>query len=223
MATSRLAGCFSRCPEPGRSKTRLIPAVGAEGAARLQEVFLRDTLTRLSSLAETSVVLWVAGDPRHAAIQRATHELPVAISSQEGEGLGDRIECAFARGLESAEKMILVGSDSPTVPLSLLERAYEVLDDQDAVLGPTPDGGYYLIGFRQGRRPQLNGVRWSTTRTLSDTQSAFSHQGLSHSLLPPWYDVDTSADLRILRAHLALEPSHASETALHFDRQASRY
>lgn len=223
MATSCLAGCFSRSPEPGKSKTRLIPAVGAEGAAQLQEAFLRDTLARLVSLSNTSIVLWVAGDLQHEALGRATHELPVTISTQEGADLGERIERAFARGLESAEKMILVGSDSPTVPLSLLERAYHALDDAEAVLGPTPDGGYYLIGLRRGVRPQLKGVRWSTSSTLSDTRAVLSGQGLSSVLLPPWYDVDTPADLRLLRTHLGLAPDMAPETARHFDPQPSRY
>ena len=222
MVTARLAGCFSRSPEPGRSKTRLIPAVGPEGAARLQEAFLRDTLTRLVALPHTQVALWVAGEPNHDAVARAVHGLPIVTSTQEGVGLGERIEKAFAQGLARAEKMVLVGSDSPTLPLSLLEQGLLALDQADAVLGPTPDGGYYLIGFRQGVNPALQGVRWSTEHTLSDTQAALSRQNVSMYLLPPWYDVDTPADLRLLRAHLALQPDHAPHTALHFDPKASQ-
>ena len=118
--------------------------------------------------------------------------------------------------------MVLIGSDSPTLPLRLLHRAFAALENHDAVLGPTPDGGYYVIGFRRGMAVRLAGVRWSTSNALADTLARLLEANMRYAILPPWYDVDTSEDLRLLKTHLSLDPEAAPQTTLHFDREARR-
>jgi hypothetical protein len=168
-------------------------------------------------------VLWVAGEVNDPAIVRAVGDLPINRLMQGGGSLGDRIEAAFTEGLGAAETMILIGSDSPTLPSNLLLRGLQLLEQHEAVLGPTPDGGYYLIGFQRGAIPSLKGVKWSTTSTYQDTIERIMAADLSYATLPPWYDVDTPEDLRLLQAHLSLDPGSAPQTAIHFDQAAGRY
>jgi len=222
VETQRVIGCFTKCPRAGESKTRLIPSVGADGAAALQEAFLADTLKHVSEVRPAQTVLWVAGELGDPAIVRAVGDLPIKLLPQRGTGLSERIEAAFTEGLRSAETMILIGSDSPTLPPRLLSRALGLLERHEAVLGPTPDGGYYLIGFRRGKMPSLKGVRWSTLSTYRDTMDCIQKAGSNWATLPPWYDVDTPTDLRLLRVHLGLDPNSAPQTFLHFDRAAAR-
>ena len=224
MDAQRVIGCLTKVPRAGESKTRLIPSVGAEGAAALQEAFLTDTLHHICALRPPcKAALWVAGDIEHPAIVRAVGELPIHRLTQASGGLGDRIEAAFAEGLASAEAMILIGSDSPTLPSDLLRRGLQALEEHESVLGPTPDGGYYLIGFQRGAVPSLKGVKWSTASTYQDTTERMISAGLRYATLPPWYDVDTPDDLRLLQAHLSLDPGSAPQTAIHFDRSTGRY
>jgi len=131
---------------------------------------------------------------------------------QAGETLGARMSHALADALRRADRALLIGTDAPTLPRGFLARAARALDTAEVVLGPSADGGYYLIGAR-GSAPDLGGpaIRWSTPHALADTRARVS--GRRVATLPPWYDVDTPEDLRLLRLHLALDPSAAPATA----------
>ena len=98
--------------------------------------------------------------------------------------------------------MVLVGTDSPTLPLVLIEQAFKDLERADVVLGPATDGGYYLVGCRR-LPPIFEGVAWSSSRTLADTVARLCDPGWRLALLPPWYDVDTADDWQMLRGHVA--------------------
>lgn len=197
-------GVFARAPIPGETKTRLIPAVGAEGAARLHEAFLRDVLRRAASVAP--VTLFVAGPLEHPSFDAlGGAEVTFERRPQRGDDLGARMTHALAHLRTRADRAVLVGSDAPTLPARVLRAAIHHPAEQ--VLTPTADGGYALVG---GRRPfRFEGIRWSASTTLAETLAR--NPGAHRT--EPWYDVDRPEDLALLRAHLTLDPGAAPCTA----------
>lgn len=199
-------GVFARAPIAGETKTRLIPAVGPEGAARLHEAFLRDVLMRAAALAP--VTLFVAGPLDHSAFEAllAEPELgAVRRAPQRGADLGERMDHALRALRERAEAAFLLGSDAPTLPERILRAVTRRADDR--VLTPTSDGGYALVGGRADW--SFTGVRWSRPTTLAETLA----RNPGAVLTEPWYDVDEPVDLELLRLHLRLDPSAAPATA----------
>lgn len=203
---------FGRAPRPGATKTRLVPALGAQGAADLYAAFLVDSLARCYECADVvDVTLWVADEPDDPVLAALCADVP--RRSQPAGGLGARMAFALGEALDVASRAMVVGSDLPTLPAAYLRAAAVALEVADVVLGPSADGGYYLVGAR-GRVPRIfDGIRWSTRHTLADTLEAADRSGLAVRLLPPWYDVDEPKDLRLLRAHLAITPDAAPATA----------
>ncbi len=199
---------FARAPRAGRAKTRLIPALGREGAAELYRAFLIDTLRTVQREQQFSVTVWAASAQDAAELES---ELGTATRIQADGDLGMRMEAALTAGLERSDCALVVGSDCPTLPSRLLREAVWALAEADVVLGPSIDGGYYLIGVRGEAFPLGPDVRWSTRHALADTLR-FA-KGRRVAQLRPWYDVDTPEDLRLLRLHLALRPSSAPATA----------
>jgi rSAM/selenodomain-associated transferase 1 len=123
----------------------------------------------------------------------------------QGEGdLGARLE-RFVGGClaQGAGAVVVVGADSPTLPVAFVEQAFAALEQADVVLGPACDGGYYLLGCRGRLPPVFDGVAWGTARVLEQTIERLSDPGCRLSLLPPWYDVDTPDDWSLLCGHLA--------------------
>ena len=128
---------------------------------------------------------------------------PAGWRAQQGDELGRRIEAALTELLAERTGAVLLGSDHPTVSGETLIAAVTALEAGDAVLGPTLDGGYYLVGMRATPPPGLfSGITWSTERVLVETLARMRDVGLKPVLLPPWYDVDTVQDLRFLDVHL---------------------
>lgn len=201
---------FARAPRPGRTKTRLIPALGPDGAAALYAAFLDDTLRTARSVG-VPVVLWAAGDADARELARRHPDVPLH-TQPEGADLGARMHAALAHGLTTHPRVVLIGSDAPTLPRGHLDAAFRGLESHDTVLGPASDGGYVLVGAR-GSAPSFGAARWSTRHALADTLESFSRQGLTTRVLPPWYDVDEPSDLATLRMHLALRPDRAPATA----------
>ena len=106
-------------------------------------------------------------------------------------------------------RVIVLDSDSPTLPATYIERADRLLDSHDLVVGPSEDGGYYLVGLRQPRPELFRGIAWSTRHVTAQTLDRAAEFGLSVAILPAWYDVDTGADLERLRMEVAGLPSVA--------------
>ena len=105
-----------------------------------------------------------------------------------------------------AEAVVLVGTDSPTLPLAFIEQAFHELERADVVLGPATDGGYYLVGCALRLPPIFDGIAWSSSHVLAETVSRLTDPSWRLALLPPWYDVDTLDDWHLLRGHLAAPP-----------------
>ena len=127
-----------------------------------------------------------------------------ALAPQADGDLGRRMAAFVERQLEDgARAVVLVGADSPTLPVEHVERAFAELERTDVVLGPATDGGYYLIGCGPTRPPLFEGIAWGAASVLADTAAALTDPRWRLSLLPPWYDVDTPDDWTMLGGHIA--------------------
>ncbi len=200
---------FVKPPLAGKVKTRLIPAVGAEGAAALAEAFFRDTWNSAESLS-WAVPIVVSTDSLGPEV------LPrpdIQVWLQGGGDLGARIERILRRALRQAPMAMALGADSPGIPASLLERAHEALQSADAVLGPCEDGGFYLLGVRECPPGLLAGIPWSQSTTFARTLDRLTERGLKASVLDPWYDIDRPEDLEHLVSELASGAITAPYTA----------
>ncbi len=186
---------FARAPAPGAVKTRLAGAVGHEGAATLARAFLRDTWDALSAVAWADPVVATTG-PLGEAFAGVKTQL-------QGEGdLGARMERALRRALGGAPAAFAVGTDSPGMPRYLLDAAREALRDADAVIGPSEDGGFYLLGLRRCPEGLLARLPWSRADTGSRVCARLRRSGFRVARAPRWFDVDRPADLRRLAALL---------------------
>lgn len=193
---------FAKEPVPGAVKTRLQSHLSASQAARLYEALLLDCATALTATKADAKV--VAFAPAHAEAALRTLLAPVGrfeyVPQLEAD-LGQRMEAlmqwAFARG---AERVVLIGSDSPSLPAAYIDEGLALLRDKEVVLGPSTDGGYYLVGRRKGDSRIFRDVAWSTGLVLEQTLARLGTQTLG--LLPPWYDVDTPAEAGFLKVHL---------------------
>lgn len=196
----RLLGIFAKWPQPGLVKTRLARDIGAEYAARLAEAFLRDTVERFAGLGDER---WLCYAPSESAARvwfQGIVQNGYKLWPQPPGDLGQRLEAFFAAARQTgANCLIVLGADSPTLPTEFVSEAFDKLESHPAVLGPTDDGGYYLLGVRTALSGVLAGIRWSTPHAMQDTQSALTRAGLPPVFLPAWYDVDTLADLQRLR------------------------
>lgn len=208
---------FGRAPIAGTTKTRLIPALGADGAARLYAGFLADALAlarraHLAGLAE--VTLWTAQSPDEPPLLAVAGASEVRRRPQAEGDLGLRMSVALSAGVASHGRALVLGSDAPTLPFSLVQAACAALERADLVFCPAADGGYVLIGARVVVPPVLfDGARFSTPHALADTLAGAARLGFSIARTNPWYDVDTPDDLRTLRTHLLLAPAAAPFTA----------
>lgn len=212
MKLAQLA-VFARSPASGEVKTRLQSAFGESGAAALYEAFVDDTLalcTRVRSAGRVDVELW-ATNIDDTAVTEWGRRLGCVPRLQPDGDLGARLAAAFDEGLRRYERVLIIGSDLPTLPLALVVTAFDALARAPMALGPANDGGYYAIGATHRVRPRFDGVRWSTPNALEDTVRA--NPDLDIAMLPPWYDVDEPSDLGVLRAHLSSNPKAAPATA----------
>lgn len=197
IARSRLI-VFTRYPEPGRTKTRLIPALGDRGAARLQR--------QMTQYALKHARQWRDRSPSPVLEVRYTgateRQMQCWLGSRlhyrpQGSGdLGDRMARAFEEAFrEGANRVAIIGIDCPGVDVSILAKAFDALDSQDGVIGPANDGGYYLIGLRRFVPELLTGIEWGTSQVFRQTLEIAQSLGLELASLPPLDDIDRPEDL----------------------------
>jgi rSAM/selenodomain-associated transferase 1 len=213
---------IAKQPTPGQTKTRLTPRLTAAQAAALYECFLVDTLDLVRRVPETDPL--IAYLPAEARAYFAALAPDFGLVLQEGAGLGERLDNALTGCLNRGyERAVIMNSDGPTLPVAYLERAFEALRvGADVTLGPSADGGYYLIGVRRPAPRLLREVRMSTPTVLADTLALAAEEGLRVELLPAWYDVDEAADLARLTRELADGPAEvAPRTRAFLDQHRS--
>lgn len=193
-------------PIAGHTKTRLSPPLTPGEAARLYEMFLRDTLNIMRDVAGVQRI--IAYLPEEAEDYFRTLASDFGLLPQCGPDLGARLDNALTHCLINGfERAVIMNSDSPTLPAEHLRQAFVGLETADVVLGPCDDGGYYLIGLNCPAPCLLRDVQMSTPTVARDTIALAAEEGLQLAQLPAWYDVDTVVELERLRDELALLPA----------------
>lgn len=197
---------FARFPRLGRVKSRLAGTVGEQFAFDLYCAMLQDTLERYRRMADRRFLYLAECDCEEGlTLVRGWGmgtEYEVALQA-EGD-LGERMWNAVSEVREVSGKVVIVGSDSPTVPLGYVQQAFDRLGDTPFVIGPVADGGYYLIGLSEFHKTPFEGVDWGSERVLDQTLARVGKENIC--LLPPWYDVDREPDLDQLVSELAESP-----------------
>ena len=205
---------MAKAPRPGTVKTRLCPPLLATEAAALYRCFLLDKIASVGRLADARPVIAYTPDDARAEFDALAPGF--ALVAQDGSDLGARLHATLAGLLAAGHAgAIAVDSDTPTLPGGFLQQAVDCLSrpGPDVVLGPTEDGGYYLIGVRAPHRELFERMPWSTSAVLEVTRRRAAAAGLRAHCLPSWFDVDTPDDLERLRAMLhTANDSTACET-----------
>lgn len=198
---------MAKAPQPGKVKTRLSPPLSPEQAAAINICFLRDTAANIGTLAEEAACAGVISYTPVGDEHLFEGLLPTGYSliAQRGGDFGERLlttaQDLFACGYES---VCLIDSDSPTVPREAFATAVNALQEPGdrIVVGPSHDGGYYLIGMKRAHAEIFKNISWSTASVFAETVAAAGGIGVELVTLPLWYDVDDAAALAVLRAEL---------------------
>ncbi len=188
---------FTRYPMPGTTKTRLIPALGAEGAAALQRELTDYTLQQALSLdlaVSLVITMYFQGGTEEDMRQWLGDQLNY-VPQRQGD-LGQRMLLAVAEAFnQSAQRVIIIGSDCPGLNTKILEQGFDALQTHDVVLGPALDGGYYLLGMRSFMPSLFAGIAWGSSQVYAQTRALIDQAGSSCALLPPLADLDRPEDL----------------------------
>lgn len=200
--SSVVLGVFAKRPVAGQVKTRLAAETSADWAASVAEAFLLDLLDRLAAYPARRVLAYApASDEAYfEEAARGRFELTPQASGDLGKRMAAFFTGQFSAG---ADRAVLLGTDSPTLPLELIDAAIARLMDADLVLGPAADGGYYLIGCGREIPPVFAGISWGGPTVLDETVACLSDPRWRLALLPVWNDVDTLADWWSLSGYLA--------------------
>ena len=194
-------------PAPGKTKTRLTPPLSPSKAAGLYECFLRDILEMIRRVPAVQPALAYLPAGEEAYFRELAPDFDLAL--QSGEDLGERLDNATSHYLALGfERVVIMNSDSPTLPVGYLVEAFEALKGHsDIVIGPCDDGGYYLIGMKRPQPRLLRDVQMSTSHVTDDTLALTAEEGLRVHMLPVWYDVDDAESLARLESELAIAPA----------------
>lgn len=202
---------FAKVPEPGAVKTRLTSLLTPEDAAELYAAFLRDSLDTYRRL-DADVRLYMTAPAE--AVPTDLVGTGITLHRQQGDGLGARMLKAFVETFVAGyERIVIIGTDHPTLPLAFVERAFEELAEPlRVVLGPSDDGGYYLMGMNDLHPALFEGMTYSHGAVFDQTLQRAQALAAQTSILPPWYDVDTPDALRRLLADLFTTEGGAERT-----------
>ena len=200
-----------RTPDSEGVKTRLVESLPKENVARLYEAFVQDTLEKLDALScDVKVISYLGESPSRDFFHSKIGE--VKFLPQQGATLGERLKNYFVWSFsEGAAKSIVIGSDSPTLPMAYLREAFVLLDLYEVVIGPSLDGGYYLLGMRKFHPELFDNIPWGDEEVFQKTILQNRHLEGRIGLLGPWYDVDTPEALSLLKEHLEEMSRNAEE------------
>ena len=188
---------FTRYPEPGRTKTRLIPVLGSFGAANLHRLMAQRTIARslfLQNSRQLSVEIHhTGGSPQQMQDWLGTD---LIYQNQIDGDLGAKMTAAFQKSFDSGvDKVAIIGTDCPDLKAEILAQAFDELSDRDLVLGPAKDGGYYLIGLRKAIPELFDGIKWGTSEVFASTRAIAHNLSLNIAVLPILPDIDRPEDL----------------------------
>ncbi|MBI5055680.1 MAG: TIGR04282 family arsenosugar biosynthesis glycosyltransferase [Nitrospirae bacterium] len=195
---------FVKAPVPGTVKTRLQADLGAEKTVEVYKTFVAEIVSQCARLKGIDRILGCAPSVDHDFFIELTKKHNMKSFSQCGADLGERIVNAFKDHFKKGfSEIVLIGSDSPTIPMNYIRKAFTSLGKNDFVLGPCCDGGLYLIGAKKKIVPEIfNNIQWDSSKVLNQTLDNIGPLDIKLSLLPFWYDVDTIAELTFMKKHL---------------------
>jgi uncharacterized protein len=203
---------MAKAPRPGAVKTRLASSLSSEAVTDFYRCLLDDTLALARSLRDVQVAIMCPNSDVKELAQLAGPE--ASVVAQNGEGLAAGLTSVFAHFAEDRQRRIIAfNSDSPHLPHSVLEEAFETLLSHDVVVGPTHDGGYYLVGAKASHPTLFAGDAMGTSSALERLLSRARVLELSVGFADPFYDIDVADDLTRLAAELRLAPARAPRTA----------
>ncbi len=192
---------FLKAPIPGKVKTRLGASIGMKKAAKVSRLMSETTIKTVRQFAKngTQVVLWCDPSRKRKVFQRWLGN-GYRYRCQKGKNLGERMERAFQDAFEKgARRVMIIGTDCPGITPAILRRAFEALDHKPVAIGPSRDGGYYLLGLREMVPGLFRNVEWSSGSVFSKTLSHAKKAGFSVNCLKTLRDVDTIDDFRTLK------------------------
>lgn len=199
FADRQALGIFFRVPLLGMVKQRLASEIGVDAALDAYVSMLNTTFRRSTLLRQADVFGFFEGE----ALVTACIFPGVAYLRQDGVDLGERMARAFDSLFSMGYRhVVIVGADSPDLPLLFISLAFTELKTHDAVIGPSEDGGYYLIGMRTPNEALFEGISWGGPEVFNQTMAKARAAGVTVSLLPPWYDIDDAASLSRWRKSL---------------------
>jgi hypothetical protein len=194
---------FVKIPMKGRVKTRLSPHLSDEKILELYKSFVIKITSTCSLLKGVKRFLGCMPTKDDDFIMALAERYGYECFEQRGQDLGQRIINAFRDYFKKGyERVVIIGSDSPTLPLEYIRQSFRILGEKDFVLGPCNDGGYYLVGARKLYEHVFRRIPWDTPEVLNRTLDRLDSRGIDYFLLPFWYDVDTIDDLRFYKRHL---------------------
>lgn len=191
---------FAKAPVAGAAKTRLIPLLGADGAAELQGRLLRHALATARAAAPAKLDLWCTPDAGHPALVAAAGDADATLQVQSSGDLGERMAQAFVQSLAHTKYAICIGTDCPALTVRHFHDAAAALRaGHDAVISPAEDGGYTLIGLSRNEPRLFAGISWSSDQVMSQTRERLRDCGLRWQELETLWDVDRPEDWQRLR------------------------
>lgn len=194
MTESTALLVFARAPVPGAAKTRLMPALGADGAARASAALTRRALRAAIEAGIGTVELWCAPDCGHPFFTDCARDFGVTLHAQSAGDVGRRMAQAFDDALSRHARVVLIGADAVSLQAADLAAAAAALRDHDAAFAPAEDGGYLLVALRSRQPALFDGPIWGTPSVWTQTRARLDALGLRTSVLPTGYDVDHPAD-----------------------------
>ena len=211
--SDRVLVVMAKAPRPGAVKTRLVPSLSLKAVIAFYCCLLDDTLALARSLDDVEVAIMCPDSDVNELAQLAGNE--ASVVAQKGEGLAAGLTSAFAHFADDRQRRtIAFNSDSPHLPRSVLEDAFETLAAHDVVVGPTYDGGYYLVGAKASHPTLFAHDGMGTSSALERLLSRARALELSVGFVDPFYDIDVADDLTRLAAELRLAPERAPRTAM---------
>jgi|Deesub1362A_J573_1020465.scaffolds.fasta_scaffold00876_16 hypothetical protein len=194
---------FVKAPILGRVKTRLSPHLSQREILRLYKSFLRTITERCSRLDRVDRFLGCTPTKDDDFLSRLAGQYGYGCFDQRGKTLGERLINAFRDHFDTGyKKVVIIGSDSPTIPLEYIKDAFTILNKKEFVLGPCNDGGYYLVGARRLYERVFRRIPWDTSEVLNKTLDRLNSGDIDYYLLPFWYDVDRIEDMMFYKRHL---------------------
>lgn len=210
---------FAKDPQPGKVKTRFQPHLTPQESALLSKSFLLDLLIVCQQVAGVERYLGCAPTVRSPLFAQIARKESLTLLEQKGRTLGERMKNMVGFFLSKGyEKVVIIGSDTPTLPPEYVREALTKLDRCRLVLGPSYDGGYYLLGV-SGKVPEIfAGIPWGSPHVLGMTMKKVKREKISFFLLPLWYDIDAFEDLALLEEHCQVLDDQGRKRPFHTER-----